>query len=123
MLVGVDCSHSVGALPHHLHDWGVDWAVWCTYKYLSGGPGAVAALFVHERHHGTAPALAGWWGSDKNRQFDMSIEFAPAGDAGAWQIGTPSILGAASLYGALKIVEDAGHRADQGQVRGADRAG
>jgi len=107
-LLGVDCSHSVGVLPHHLHDWDVDWAVFCTYKYLCGGPGAVASLFVHERHHGTAPALAGWWGSDKNRQFDMAIEFAPAGDAGAWQIGTPPILGAASLYGALTIVEDAG---------------
>ena len=107
-LLGVDCSHSVGVLPHDLHEWDVDWAVFCTYKYLCGGPGSVAALFVHERHHGTAPALAGWWGSDKNRQFDMSIEFTPAGDAGAWQIGTPSILGSASLYGALKIVEEAG---------------
>ena len=108
VLVGVDCSHSVGALPHFLHDWGVDWAVWCGYKYLSGGPGAIAALFVHERHHGTPPALAGWWGSDKSRQFDMSIEFAPAGDAGAWQIGSPPVLGAAALYGALQIIEEAG---------------
>ena len=91
-----------------LHEWGVDWAVWCTYKYLNSGPGAPAALFVHERHHGTAPALAGWWGSDKTRQFDMAIEFAPAGNAGAWQIGTPPILGAAALYGALKIIQEAG---------------
>ena len=108
VLIGVDCSHSVGALPHALHDWGVDWAVWCGYKYLSGGPGAIAALFVHERHHGTPPALAGWWGSDKSRQFDMAIEFAPAGHAGAWQIGSPPVLGAAALYGALQIVEEAG---------------
>ncbi len=108
VLVGVDCSHSAGALPHHLHDWGVDWAVWCSYKYLNGGPGAVAALFVHERHHGTTPALAGWWGSDKDRQFDMAVEFAPAGNAGAWQIGSPPVLAAAALYGALQIVEEAG---------------
>jgi kynureninase len=108
VLVGVDCSHSVGGLPHRLHDWDVDWAVWCSYKYLNGGPGAVAALFVHERHHGTTPALAGWWGSDKARQFDMAVEFTPAGNAGAWQIGTPPIFGAATLYGALKLTEEAG---------------
>jgi kynureninase len=108
VLVGVDCSHSVGVLPHHLHDWDVDWAVWCTYKYLNGGPGSVAALFVHERHHGTTPALTGWWGSDKERQFDMAVEFSPAGHAGAWQISTPPILGTAALYGALQITEEAG---------------
>jgi kynureninase len=108
VLVGVDCSHSVGVLPHRLHDWDVDWAVWCSYKYLNGGPGAVAALFVHERHHGTTPALTGWWGSDKTRQFDMAIEYAPAGSAGAWQIGTPPVLGAAALYGSLQITEEAG---------------
>jgi kynureninase len=105
--IGVDCSHSAGALPHRLHEWGIDWAVWCSYKYLNGGPGAVAALFVHERHHGTAPALAGWWGSDKARQFDMAIVQTPAGTAGAWQIGTPSIFGAATLYGSLALTEEA----------------
>ena len=108
VLVGVDCSHSVGALPHKLHDWDVDWAVWCGYKYLNGGPGAVASLFVHARHHGTAPALAGWWGSDKRRQFDMASEFTPADGAGAWQIGTPPVLGAGALYGALRTIEEAG---------------
>ncbi|MCC7372777.1 MAG: kynureninase [Chloroflexi bacterium] len=108
VLVGVDCSHSAGAVPHTLHDWGVDWAVWCSYKYLNGGPGAVAALYVHERHHGTAPGLVGWWGSDKARQFDMAQEFTPASHAGAWQIGTPPVLGAAALYGALGVVEEAG---------------
>jgi kynureninase len=106
--IGVDCSHSAGALPHKLHDWGIDWAVWCSYKYLNGGPGAVAALFVHQRHHGTAPALAGWWGSDKARQFDMAIELTPAASAGAWQIGTPPIFGAATLYGSLTLTEAAG---------------
>lgn len=108
VLVGVDCSHSAGAIPHRLHEWGVDWAVWCSYKYLNGGPGAAAALYVHERHHGTRPALAGWWGADKARQFDMETAFTPAASAGAWQIGTPSIFGAAALYGALGITEAAG---------------
>ncbi|MGE3272233.1 MAG: kynureninase, partial [Chloroflexota bacterium] len=108
VLVGVDCSHSAGAVPHQLHEWGVDWAVWCSYKYLNGGPGALAALYVHERHHGTVPALAGWWGSDKARQFDMDSAFTPAADAGAWQIGTPSVFGAAALFGSLTITQEAG---------------
>ena len=108
VLIGFDGSHSVGALPHRLHDWGVDFAFWCTYKYLNGGPGAVGALFVHRRHLGTAPGLAGWWGSDKTRQFDMAVEFTPAPTAGAWQIGTPPLLGAAALYGALAVTAEAG---------------
>jgi kynureninase len=106
--IGFDCSHSVGALPHELHGWGVDFAFWCTYKYLNGGPGAVGALFVHRRHLGTTPGLAGWWGSDKARQFDMDVEFTPAPTAGAWQIGTPPLLGAAALHGALAVTTEAG---------------
>lgn len=106
--VGFDLAHTAGAVPHRLHDWGVDAAVWCTYKYLNGGPGAVGAMFVHERHHGTVPGMAGWWGSDKARQFDMASEFAPAATAGAWQVGTPSILGAAALHGSLVIANEAG---------------
>lgn len=106
--IGFDCSHSAGALPHQLHDWGVDFAFWCTYKYLNGGPGALGSLFVHERHFGTLPGLAGWFGSDKERQFDMTHEFEPAVGAGAWQIGTPAILGAATLRGALHTFAEAG---------------
>jgi len=106
--VGLDLAHSAGAVPHRLHEWGVDCATWCTYKYLNGGPGAVGALYVHRRHHGTMPGLAGWWGHDKSRQFDMSPEFSPAGSAGAWQIGTPSVLGAAALHGSLAVANEAG---------------
>lgn len=106
--IGFDCSHSVGAVPHRLHEWQVDFAVWCTYKYLNGGPGAVGSFFVHERHFGTRPALAGWWGSNKERQFDLAPDFEPAPGAGAWQISTPSVLGAAALYGALAIIHEAG---------------
>jgi kynureninase len=109
--IGFDCAHSVGSVPHRLHDWGVDFAVWCTYKYLNAGPGAVGSLYVHERHHAVGPGLAGWWGSDKQRQFDMAAEFTPAASAGAWQIGTPSVLGAAALYGSLAVMREAGiHR-------------
>jgi kynureninase len=108
LLIGFDLSHSVGSVPHRLHDWNVDFAFWCTYKYLNAGPGAVASLFVHERHFGAEPGLAGWWGSHKDRQFDMAIDFTPAPDAGAWQIGTPPILGLAGLLGSLGTFAEAG---------------
>jgi kynureninase len=108
LLIGFDCSHSAGAVPHRLHDWGVDFAFWCNYKYVNGGPGAIASLYVHRRHHGQTPALAGWWGSDKQRQFDLSLDFERAAGAGAWQIGTPPILSLAAVAGALSIHLDAG---------------
>jgi kynureninase len=108
VLIGIDCAHSVGSVPHRLHEWGVDFGVWCTYKYLNAGPGSVGTLFVHERHFGQPSGLAGWWGSDKQRQFDMSATFTPAVNAGAWQISTPSVLGAAALYGSLKLIHEAG---------------
>ncbi|HET6316650.1 MAG TPA: kynureninase [Chloroflexota bacterium] len=106
--IGFDCAHSVGCVPHRLHDWEVDFAVWCTYKYLNAGPGSVGSLYVHERYHGLGPGLAGWWGSDKQRQFDMAPTLIPATTAGAWQIGTPSVLGAAALYGSLRVLGEAG---------------
>jgi kynureninase len=108
--IGFDCSHSVGSVPHRLHDWDVDFALWCTYKYLNGGPGAVGSLFVHRRQFGTPPALAGWWGYDKARQFDMALDFAPAASAGGWQISTPPVLSAAALYGTLRMFREAGIR-------------
>ncbi|HEY2595207.1 MAG TPA: kynureninase, partial [Chloroflexota bacterium] len=88
--IGFDCAHSAGSVPHALHDWGVDFGVWCNYKYLNAGPGAVGSLYVHERHFGTLPGLTGWWGCDKDRQFEMAHEFFPSAGAGAWQISTPS---------------------------------
>jgi len=106
--IGFDCSHSVGAVPHAFDRWGVDFALWCGYKYLNGGPGATAFLYVNRRHHGKEPALAGWFGSAKERQFDMSFDFTPAPDAGRWQISSPSILNATPLLGSMKIFEEAG---------------
>jgi kynureninase len=108
IVVGFDAAHSAGSLPHFFDDWGVDFAVWCTYKYLNGGPGAIGALYVNRRHWGTAPALSGWWGYDKERQFDMAFEWQGAAGAGAWQIGTPPLLGAAALRGSLAIIAEAG---------------
>lgn len=108
ILIGFDCCHAAGAVPHHLHDWQVDFAFWCTYKFLNGGPGSVATLFVHERHFGTLPGLTGWFGSHKEKQFDMALEFTQAPNAGAWQISSPNIFSAASLYGSLALHNEAG---------------
>lgn len=102
-LVLFDLSHSVGILPHDLDGWGVDLAVWCNYKYLSGGPGTVGGLYVRRGLSGGAPALAGWWGSDKDRQFAMEERLAPAPGAGRFQIGTPPILALAALAGSLEL--------------------
>ena len=106
--VGFDAAHSVGVVPHEFDAHGVDFAVWCTYKYLNGGPGSIGALYVNERHHGLTPALAGWWGHEKATQFEMALTHTPAGTAGGWQIGTPPLLSAAPLEGALETIREAG---------------
>ena len=108
ILAGFDLAHSVGVVPHELSAHGVDFAVWCSYKYLNAGPGAVAGLYVNERHFGTTPALAGWWGHDKETQFDLNLTFTPADDAGAWQISAVPMLSTAPLAGSLELVHEAG---------------
>lgn len=108
VLIGFDLSHSVGVVPHRLSDDGVDFAFWCHYKYLNSGPGAPGGLFLHARHAERAPGLAGWWGSHKERMFDLGRELDPAHGASALQIGTPTILGLAAINGALEITEEAG---------------
>ena len=105
-LIGWDAAHSIGAVPHSFHDAGVDFAVWCSYKYLNAGPGAPGGLFVHERHFERTPGLPGWWGHDKTTQFEMTPEFRKAPGAGAYQIGTPSIVALAGLEGALGVFEE-----------------
>jgi kynureninase len=105
---GFDAAHSAGAVPHEFREAGVDFAVWCTYKYLNAGPGSVGALFVAERHHGLTPALAGWWGHEKATQFEMNLTHTPADSAGAWQIGTPPLLAAALLEGSVELLREAG---------------
>ena len=108
IVIGFDLCHSIGSIPHELHDWGVDFAFWCTYKHLNGGPGSVGALFVHEKHFGKEPGLAGWFSSKKEKQFDMKHELEHAEDAGAFQIGTPHVLSIAHLIGALSYFEEIG---------------
>jgi kynureninase len=107
-IIGFDCAHSAGAIPHALDAWNADFAFWCSYKYLNAGPGAVGALYVNRRHFGTEPALAGWWGYRKDRQFEMTHHWEGAGHAGAWQISTIPLLSAAALLGSLSIFEEAG---------------
>ncbi|HRA03419.1 MAG TPA: kynureninase [Thermomonas sp.] len=102
-VVGFDLAHAVGNLPLQLHDSGADFAVWCHYKYLNSGPGAVAGCFVHERHARTArPRFAGWWGNDAAVRFRMGPEFEPTPGADGWQLSNPPILGLAPLRAALE---------------------
>jgi kynureninase len=106
--IGWDCAHSAGAIPHRFSEWGVDFAVWCNYKYLNAGPGSVGALYVNRKHFGRQPGLPGWWGYNKERQFDMLHEFEAAAGAGGWQISTVPIFSTAPLLGSLDIFDEAG---------------
>ena len=109
ILTGFDLAHAVGNISLQLHDWGVDFACWCSYKYLNAGPGAVGGVFIHERHHqaGT-PRLAGWWGYEAETRFRMEKGFKPMRGAEGWQLSTPSILLYASLHASLQIFAEAG---------------
>ena len=109
-LVGFDLAHAIGNIELHLHDWEVDFACWCSYKYLNAGPGAVGAVFVHEKHHQDASLnrLSGWWGYKKEDRFLMESTFVPEPDATGWQLSTPSIFLFACLKASLSIFEEAG---------------
>ncbi len=106
-----DCSHSVGIVPHQFEQDGIELAVGCTYKYLNGGPGAVAFLYVHPDKLAQQPGLAGWFGCDPTRQFAMEAAFHPAHDAGRFLLGTPHVLSLAPLLGALQMIQQTGMQA------------
>jgi kynureninase len=108
VLIGFDCSHSIGAVPHRFDADDVDFAFWCNYKWLNGGPGAVGGLYLNRRHFGCAPGLAGWWGVAAERRFSFSPTHEPAAGAAALQIGTPHVLSLAPLEGSLALIGEAG---------------
>jgi kynureninase len=109
-VVGLDLAHAIGNMQMHLHDWNPDFAVWCSYKYLNAGPGAVGGCFVHERHghHFTGPRFTGWWGHNKADRFRYDPKFDPIDGAQGWQISNPPILSTAPLLASLKIFQRAG---------------
>lgn len=111
-VVGLDLAHAIGNVELELHRWGVDFAVWCSYKYLNAGPGAVAGCFVHERHGGDPdlPRFAGWWGNDPATRFRMHLneEFVPRAGADGWQLSNPPIFAMTPLRASLALFDRAG---------------
>ncbi|MEV4630066.1 kynureninase [Micromonospora sp. NPDC049523] len=109
-VVGWDLAHAAGNVPLRLHDWDVDFAAWCTYKYLNSGPGSVAAAFVHERHLGKAdlPRFDGWWGNEPATRFEMTAEIRPPATADAWQISNPPILAMGPVRTSLELFDSVG---------------
>ncbi|HEX8357734.1 MAG TPA: kynureninase [Segetibacter sp.] len=109
-VAGFDLAHAAGNVPLYLHDWKVDFAVWCSYKYLNGGPGAVGGLYVHEKYatNPSTPRFAGWWGNDESARFKMEKGFIAKPNASGWNISTAQILNMAALKASLEIFEEAG---------------
>jgi kynureninase len=109
-IVGFDLAHAAGNLPLQLHDGGPDFAIWCSYKYLNGGPGCIAGCFVHERHarRFDLPRFAGWWGHDEPSRFEMGPQFQPMPGAEGWQLSNPPIVSLASLRASMDIFHEVG---------------
>jgi len=109
---GVDLAHAAGNVPLRLHDWNVDFACWCNYKYLNSGPGAIGGCFVHEKHGTNAelPRFAGWWGNDPDERFKMHLlpDFTPRAGADGWQLSNPPIMAMAPLVASMNIFDEVG---------------
>jgi len=106
-LAGFDLAHSMGNTNLSLHDDEADFAVWCSYKYLNAGPGAIGGVFIHERHVDSRPRLSGWWGHDAATRFQMKPEFRPHAGAAGWAVSNPSIFAAAPLVASLGLFREA----------------
>ena len=107
--VGFDLAHGAGNVKLELHNWGVDFAIWCSYKYLNSGPGSVAGAFVHEKHHNSdLPRFAGWWGHNKESRFKMPDEFNPIKSVEGWQLSNQPILSLAAIRASLSIFDEVG---------------
>lgn len=108
--VGLDLAHAVGNVPLQMHEWNVDFAVWCTYKYLNCGPGAVGGAFIHSRHGDCAEMnrLGGWWGHDRQSRFAMGLEFHPQSGVYGFQVSNPSALALAPIAASLRVFSEAG---------------
>jgi kynureninase len=108
-IVGWDCAHAGGNVPLKLHDWDVDFAVFCTYKYMNSGPGAIGAIFVNSKYaDGSWPRQAGWWGNKPESRFEMRAQFDPAYGAAGFKISNPTVLSVACLHESLKLFAEYG---------------
>ncbi len=109
-IAGFDLAHAAGNVDLQLHNWNVDFAVWCSYKYLNGGPGAVGGLYIHEKYAAdpSTPRFAGWWGNDEEARFKMEKGFIAKPNASGWNISTAQILNMAALKASLELFEEAG---------------
>jgi kynureninase len=110
IIIGYDCCHSVGVIPHRFHEWGVDYALWCNYKYMNGSTGAIAGLYVHKKHFNETPGLPTWWGNSPGNRFEFNQEWTPTGNAASWHLGSNLGIGfgVSPVYASSKMIMEAG---------------